>query len=91
MSSLGDAINHWREKQDMSLNQLATDAGITKSHIWELERGSSANPRIDTLVRIAVALDADPRDFFLCAYEDWVNNNETVQVIRTYPPKKTKK
>jgi len=45
-----------RNERGLSLDVLATRAGITKSHLWELEQGRSKNPTIATCVALARAL-----------------------------------
>lgn len=60
MSALGQTIKHRREQRGMSLQDVADEAGITKSHVWDLERGSARNPTIQTLLNLAVALDLEP-------------------------------
>ena len=45
-----------RKERRLSLEELATSAGITKSHLWELEQGRSKNPTIATCVALARAL-----------------------------------
>lgn len=41
----------------MSLQIVANRAGITKSHLWNLEQGRSNNPTIRTVYRLAKALN----------------------------------
>lgn len=44
-----------RSKHDLSLQAVADRAGLSKSHIWELESGRARNPTVDTAVRLARA------------------------------------
>lgn len=44
-----------RRKRGMTLETLATRAGLSKTHVWQLER--DGNPSIVTLQVLAVALD----------------------------------
>ncbi|HEY1980708.1 MAG TPA: helix-turn-helix transcriptional regulator [Xanthobacteraceae bacterium] len=39
-----------------SLQDLAERAGITKSHLWDLEQGRSVNPTVKTIHGLAEAL-----------------------------------
>ena len=55
-SILGVNIKHFREKKGFSARQLSNITGISESHIKNLE-SASANPSINTLVRIANSLD----------------------------------
>lgn len=59
MSKLGTALKRYRNAKDMSLQDVATRASMTKAHIWELERGGAVNPTIKTLCCLAIVLDAD--------------------------------
>jgi len=45
-----------REKQGLSLQEVADRAGITKSHMWEVEQGRAVNPTVRTVYGIAKAL-----------------------------------
>ena len=45
-----------RDARGLSLQAVADRAGLTKSHIWELEQGRSRNPTISTAVSLARAL-----------------------------------
>lgn len=45
-----------RKKLNLSLQDVANRAGITKSHMWELENGRAVNPTIATVNGLAKAL-----------------------------------
>lgn len=45
-----------RARLKLSLQELSDRAGITKSHMWELEQGRSINPTIRTVHGLAKAL-----------------------------------
>ncbi|AXI02667.1 helix-turn-helix domain-containing protein [Aquirhabdus parva] len=51
--SLGSKLNELRAKKGESLQQAADSLGITKTHIWELEKGKSANPTAELLKKLA--------------------------------------
>ncbi|WP_410211111.1 helix-turn-helix domain-containing protein [Aquirhabdus sp.] len=51
--SLGSKLNELRSKKGESLQQAADSLGITKTHIWELEKGKSANPTAELLKKLA--------------------------------------
>ena len=55
-SILGVNIKHFREKKGFSARQLSIYTYISECHIKNLEC-PSANPSINTLVRIANSLD----------------------------------
>lgn len=48
----------------MSLNDLSSAAGVSKSTLHDIERGA-ANPRLDTLYAIADALDVNLGDLII--------------------------
>ena len=52
---LAERLSSYRKLQGLSLEQVATRAGITKSYLSKLERGLSS-PTIGTLLRLAHAL-----------------------------------
>lgn len=51
--SLGAKLNELRMKKGESLQQTADIVGVTKTHIWELEKGKSSNPSADLLRKLA--------------------------------------
>ncbi|WP_052144909.1 helix-turn-helix domain-containing protein [Halalkalibacter okhensis] len=52
----GRNIRLLREERGMTLNQLATLSGVSKSYISYIERGMQKNPSIAILERISLAL-----------------------------------
>ena len=44
-----------REARALSLQDVADRAGLSKSHVWDLEAGNSRNPTIDCILRLARA------------------------------------
>lgn len=55
--ALGQLIYDLRTKAGLSRRQLAERIGTTQSVISRLEEGGGARNRIDTLARVAIALD----------------------------------
>ncbi len=55
---VGEQLREAREDKGLSLRQLAEDSGVAFARIWEIEKGAKA-ARIDTIGRIAEALDID--------------------------------
>lgn len=55
-ATIARRMRELREAPGLSLQTVADRAGLTKSHIWEMERGSARNPTIATAVGIARAL-----------------------------------
>mgnify|MGYP001766052712 CR=1 FL=1 len=44
--TLGPRLTRLRLDHDQSLQQVADAVGVSKAHIWELEKGRTANPSI---------------------------------------------
>lgn len=53
---IGGRIRAFRKDQGMTLTDLATTAGVSKSHLSALENGAGARPGAAILHKIAVAL-----------------------------------
>jgi len=51
--SLGRRINELRLKAGESLQDVATAVGVSKAHIWELEKGRTDNPSMALVTRLA--------------------------------------
>ncbi len=51
--SLADKIKDLRQKKGRSLQQVADGVGVSKAHIWEIEKGTSSNPGLDLLKKLA--------------------------------------
>lgn len=63
---LGSRIREFRIKKGMSVRRLADQVGVLGNYISQLERGDKI-PSLDTLIRIANALDVTADDM-LCDY-----------------------
>lgn len=48
-ASFGDLIEQKRKDLDLSLQKAADRLGITKTHLWELEKGKQFNPGVKLL------------------------------------------
>ena len=53
-----------RVAKGVSQDDLALSAGIERAYVGHLERGSK-NPTIETLEKLAIALDCHVSDFFV--------------------------
>lgn len=62
--SLAEKIRKLREEKDLSLDELAALAKISKTYLWELERdtASTKKPSADVLLRIANSLSTTLAD-----------------------------
>lgn len=55
-TAIGRRIRRFRNESGMSLSDLATNAGVSKSHLSVIENGSGSRPGATILHKIAVAL-----------------------------------
>jgi transcriptional regulator with XRE-family HTH domain len=62
MNGFALKMKAYRAQAKMSLDDVAKAAGMTKSHIWELEQGRSKNPTVRAVWAIASALGCLPDD-----------------------------
>jgi transcriptional regulator with XRE-family HTH domain len=51
--SLASKLKQLRAKNGESLQKVADSVGVSKAHIWDMERGESANPSLELLKKIA--------------------------------------
>lgn len=51
--SLGQRIGELRRKKGQSLQAVADGVGVSKAHIWEIEKGRADNPSMDLVRRLA--------------------------------------
>lgn len=65
--NLGQMIAAARYDNRLSLQNVADGAGVTKAHVWELEKGRTRNPKVNTLVGLAKALKLNPVELFKAA------------------------
>lgn len=54
--TMGDRIRELRKQKELTLEQLGTLAGSSKSYIWELENKNPPRPSADKLSAIATVL-----------------------------------
>ncbi len=54
---LGEKIKKLRNGKGFSLEQLAQMTDSSKSYLWELENREQANPSLEKINKLAVALD----------------------------------
>lgn len=58
---LSTKLTDLRVQRGISLQQVADEVDVTKSYMWELEKGKRTNPSVDVIQRIA--------DFFKVSVE----------------------
>lgn len=57
-------IKNLRKNQNISLYQLSIDSGLSRTYLRDLENNKMFNPSIETLSKIATALDVNIKDLF---------------------------
>lgn len=50
---IGERLFSLRQKTGESLQQVADAVGVSKAHVWELEKGRSRNPSFDLVRKLA--------------------------------------
>lgn len=55
-ANVAAALRRVRAERRLTLQEVADRAGLTKSHVWSLERGDTARPTVPTCVGPARAL-----------------------------------
>lgn len=50
---IGERLFSLRQKSGESLQNVADSVGISKAHIWELEKGRSTNPSFELIRKLA--------------------------------------
>ncbi|MFH6965661.1 helix-turn-helix domain-containing protein [Flavobacterium sp. FlaQc-28] len=63
ITNLGIHIRQLREKKGLSQQDLGDDCDISKNQVGRIER-AEINTSIKTLVKIANALDVEPKELF---------------------------
>jgi len=51
--SIGDRLFSLRQKSGESLQDVAEKVGVSKAHVWELEKGRSRNPSFELVRKLA--------------------------------------
>lgn len=51
--SLGARLTELRLRRGQSLQEVADAVGVSKTHIWAMEKGRSENPSLDLLKKLA--------------------------------------
>jgi transcriptional regulator with XRE-family HTH domain len=79
--SLGERITRLRLAKGESLQQVADAVGVSKAHIWELEKGRADNPSMALVGRLADHLGASLASL---AGEDPAAADADVQIGRMF-------
>ncbi len=51
--SLAKRLRELRAEKEVSLQVVADDIGVSKPHVWELEKGRTKNPSLELLKQLA--------------------------------------
>lgn len=51
--TIGARLKELRIRHGKSLQEVADAVGLSKAHVWNLEKGESANPSMEVLVKLA--------------------------------------
>ncbi len=65
--SFGRRLNQLRTRSRLSLQDVADAVGMSKAHVWNLEKGLSENPSIEMVTKLA--------DLFRVRVADLVGEN----------------
>ncbi len=76
MTKIGPRILALRVERNLSLSKLAEESGISKSLLHRIENQETANPELETLRKIARALNTTVGDLL---------GNEVVKSVRQLP------
>ena len=69
---IGEAIRTQRKNQGLTLNELGQRMGISGSLVGQYERGV-VNPKYETIIRFADALNVEPREILGNAFMDVIS------------------
>ncbi|WP_186207438.1 helix-turn-helix domain-containing protein [Burkholderia gladioli] len=82
---LGRSIRRLRRHRDLTLEEVATSVGISRSFLSQIERTRAA-PSLTTLEAIARALNVTPEYFFAAAVDEpGVARRSSASVVRFTP------
>jgi transcriptional regulator with XRE-family HTH domain len=57
METLGERLRKLRIQRNLSLDELAAQASVSKAYLWRLETNPDANPSVDVAQKLAEALE----------------------------------
>ncbi|MDU1075696.1 MAG: helix-turn-helix transcriptional regulator [Clostridium sp.] len=84
MDSIGNILSNNRKSKKMTLKELALLSGVGPSTISDIETGKAKHPRMDTLEKLAKALDISVGVFFDC---DVSSNYSEINAPKEYTDK----
>jgi transcriptional regulator with XRE-family HTH domain len=83
-TKLGDKIRSCRTKRGLTLDELARQAGLSKSYLWELENRESQRPSAQKLQAIADVLGEDVSYFVDDAVDSPQESHKDKEFFRSY-------
>lgn len=78
--ALGSKLTALRLKKGASLQEVADTVGVSKAHIWELEKGRSKNPSADLIKRLADYFGQD-LEFLVGSEKSKISEIEVAQLF----------
>jgi len=60
--TIAKVLKEYRERCGISQLELSIKAGISQTAVGEIECGNILNPRVETLIKIAQALELEPKE-----------------------------
>lgn len=79
--SLAVRLNQLRVRKGKSLQEVADSLGVSKTHIWELEKGRADNPSLELLTKMADYFKVSIRHIVGEDFET-SQNNEMARMFR---------
>lgn len=74
MSILGDSIKELREKNKLTLKELADKSGVGQSTISDIETGKAKNPKAETLSKLASVFNISVDELLFKKWDDKYKN-----------------
>ena len=67
---LGEKLQELRQQAGLTLYELEQRSGINRPKLLRIEKGEIRQPTVETLNKLAIALDVDPEEFYDAAWAD---------------------
>ncbi len=83
-TKLGEKIRAARKNKALTLDELARQAGLSKSYLWELENRESPRPSAEKLQALADALGEDISFFVDDAVDTPQESHRDKEFFRSY-------
>lgn len=64
VTNQGWKIRRSRERLDLTTTELGKVSGIGRAHLQNLEYGERFNPDLNTLKKLCLSLELDPKELF---------------------------